>query len=160
MPKILFVCTANICRSPMAGALFRLIVDEKGVGENWQIETAGTWGREGMAASEGAQAVMLRSGIDLGSHRSRIIDRGIIEKADLVLTMERGHKEALQVEYPDLAGRIYLLSEMAGESAEISDPIGGPLSGYEDTAQEIERILREGFHRIERLAGSSDLESC
>lgn len=143
----------------MAGALFRQIVDEMGVGENWQVETAGTWGREGMMASEGAQAVMKVRGIDLSNHRSRIVDRGIIETADLVLTMERGHKEALQVEYPDLAGRIYLLSEMVGESNEISDPIGGPLSGYETTAQEIERILRDGFDRIERLVSSGKLES-
>lgn len=143
----------------MAGALFRLITAEKGVGDNWIVETAGTWGREGMNASEGAQKVMQARGVDLSSHRSQIVNRGIIETADLVLTMERGHKEALQVEYPDLAGRIYLLSEMAGENAEISDPIGGPLSGYEETAREIERILREGFHQIEHLAGAGKLES-
>lgn len=143
----------------MAGALFRQIVNEMGVGENWQVETAATWGREGMMASEGAKTVMKARGIDLSSHRSRIVNRGIIESADLVLTMERGHKEALQVEYPDLADRIYLLSEMVGESSEISDPIGGPISGYENTAQEIERILREGFDRIERLVSSGKRES-
>ena len=159
MPRILFVCTANICRSPMAGALFRMIAAEKGVEGDWLIDTAGTWGREGMNASEGAQAVMQARGIDLSNHRSRIVNRGIIEAADLVLTMESGHKEALQVEYPDLASRIYLLSEMAGGSAEISDPIGGPLSNYEETAREIERILREGFRRIERLAGSARQKS-
>lgn len=136
-----------------------MIAAEKGVEDEWQVETAGTWGREGLKAPEGAQEVMQARGIDLSDHRSRIINRDIMETAHLILTMERGHKEALQVEYPDLADRVYLLAEMVGETTDISDPIGGHLSGFEETAQEIERILRDGFQQINRLAGVAGLET-
>lgn len=148
MPSILFICTANICRSPMASALFQKICIEKNDQHSWRVESAGTWSRDGDPAAEGIKTVMNSKGIDLSAHRSRLIQKEILEQFDLILTMERGHKEALHVEFPSVANRIYLLSEMVGQNFDIEDPYGGPMDGYENTANEIETILRDGFNTI------------
>jgi hypothetical protein len=66
--------------------------------------------------------------------------------------METNHKEALRFEFPDLADRIYLLSEMVDRDFNIADPIGGAYSDYEKTAIEIAQILQEGFDRIVALS--------
>jgi protein-tyrosine-phosphatase len=152
MPTVLFVCTANVCRSPMASVLFRQIANQVYADPNWQVESAGTWAIDGALASEGAQQVMSKRGFDLSNHRSRIVKRELLQAVDLVLTMERGHKEALRIEFPGFASRIYMLSEMIDQVRDIQDPIGGPLSEYEFTAQEIERILTQGYEKIKRLS--------
>jgi protein-tyrosine-phosphatase len=138
----------------MAEALFRKIVTEMGIGTHWQIESAGTWGMEGLRAAESAQIVMKKWGMDLDPHRSRIVNPVIMGSSDLILTMEKGHKEALQIEYPDLAEKLHLLSEMIGEIKNIKDPIGEPLEEFEQTADEIYQILNRGFYRINQLAES------
>jgi protein-tyrosine-phosphatase len=66
--------------------------------------------------------------------------------------MERGHKDALQDEFPGRSGRIYMLSEMVGQEEDIADPIGGSLEEYEAAARQLELILNEGFLKISRLA--------
>jgi protein-tyrosine phosphatase len=70
---------------------------------------------------------MKTMGLDTSGHRSRRVTGEMMADFDLILTMEAGHKEALLVEFPELAGRIYMLSEMVGDRRDIADPIGGPL---------------------------------
>ena len=156
MPSVLFFCTANVCRSPMASAIFGNIVSQRGNGENWRIESAGTWAVEGIPAVQNTQLTLASLyKIDIHEHRSRCVSQELLSSFDLILTMEKGHKEALQVEFPGLAGRVYLLSEMVGEDKEIEDPIGGPLIDYRETARELDRILTDGFEKIRQLAESS-----
>ena len=155
MPSLLFICTANICRSPMASALFQIICLEKHDMQSWRVESAGTWSHEGDPAVEGTKSVMKSRGIDISSHRSRLVRKEIIEEFDLILTMERGHKEALQYEFPSQASRIYMLSEIVGLEFDIKDPFGGPLAGYEKTANEIEMLLRDGFNTILSLVSNN-----
>lgn len=154
MPAILFVCTANQCRSPMASALFREILAKRGIGADWRVESAGTWAVEGAPASEGSLAVMAARGIDLSGHRARGVTGELLASFDLVLTMERNHKEALKAEFAEAVGRIYMLSEMAELSHDVRDPIGGAFADYLETATEIERLLQRGFENIQRLAGA------
>jgi len=156
MPSILFVCTANICRSPIAMGLLRQMLADRGYGSDWQVESAGTWGLEGEPATAGSQAVMNSLGLDVSDHIARRVDSDLLGLYDLILTMEMGHKEALCLEFPSFANRIFTLSEMVGEKGDVEDPYGGPYSGYEQAAEDIQGYLENGFDMIIRLASQSD----
>ncbi len=90
-------------------------------------------------------------------HRSRSVDAAMLNSYDLILTMEENHKESLLEKYPEVVGRVYLLSEMINRSYGVEDPIGGSIVDFERTAIKLERILTQGFGEILRLAeeGSS-----
>ncbi len=152
MPSILFVCTANICRSPIAMGLLKNMLDEKQVEGDWRVESAGTWGLEGDPAAAGSQAVMDSLGIDISDHRARSVNYDLLDSVDLILTMENGHKEALCVEFPAFSERIYMLSEMAGDKSDIEDPYGGAYNAYEGAAQDIQQYLDDGFDTIIQIA--------
>jgi len=154
MHSVLFICTGNICRSPMAEGLLKSKVS--GEVDDWRIESAGTWTINGEPAALNARIAMQEMGIEIDDHRSRIINPGIIDEFSLIITMERGHKEALRIEFPQVASRVYLLSEMVGKSFDIVDPIGGPLVDFQTTAREIDQLLSQGFNRIEELSRDSD----
>lgn len=150
MKSVLFVCTANICRSPIAMALWQDIV--KSDPENWRVESAGTWASEEQPAAGKAQAVMEAWGLSLGFHSSRSVTRQMLRQFNLILTMERGQKEALQIEFSEIGKRVYLLTEMVGLVYDIHDPIGGSLAAFQATADEIKDILERGAARISQLA--------
>jgi protein-tyrosine-phosphatase len=152
MPSILFVCTANICRSPMAAALFKSKLEKEGELGGWWVESAGTWAREGFPAAEKSQSLLAGRGLSLENHQSRSVTKEMLRSFELILTMERGQKEALRVEFPELADRIFLLTEMVGEKSDIKDPIGGPPEEYEKTIQDLEVIFEKGYSKIIMLA--------
>ena len=156
MPSILFVCTANICRSPMATGLFNKILEDKKPTGEWNVESAGTWGLDGEPAATGSVAVMNNKGIDISNHRARSVNEDIIQSFNLILTMESGQKEALRVEFSEFSDRIYLLSEMVNQKQDIDDPYGGVFSEYERAANEIEEYLLTGFDKIIHKAAQSD----
>jgi protein-tyrosine phosphatase len=149
MPSVLFVCTANICRSPMAMGLFRKKVSDQA---GWQIESAGTWTIHSQPAASYTLQVLQHRDIDIYEHRSRPVSRELLAQFNLILTMEAGHKEALKVEFPAISDRVYMVSEMIGEHYDISDPIGEPYEEFERTAQELEMIFEKGSDRIYKLA--------
>lgn len=152
--SVLFVCTANKIRSPIAAALFRRRLEQaRSDWREWRIESAGTWGMDGEGASKNALAVMLRRGIDLSTHLARTVNEEMLQSFSLILTMEQGHKEALQIEFPQVAERVYMLSEMIGMYAQVDDPVGRPLPVYEETAEKIDQMLSRGMQRILELAG-------
>ncbi len=151
MHSILFVCSANMCRSPMAEALFSNLLKQHEDLDDWYVSSAGVWALEGNRASEGAVKAMERRGIDLRYHRARQVTAEMIMDSDLVLVMEQNHKEALRVSFPKFTARIYLLAEMVGLSHDIRDPIGGMAADYDDTVNELEKLFEAGFRRIELL---------
>ena len=150
MHSVLFVCTANICRSPMAmGLLYARVAKRE---DPWKVESAGTWAIPGQPAASNTRKILLESKIDIGEHRSRSVTRELLYDFNLILVMEQGQKEALRAEFPEIASRVYLFSEMVAENFDLEDPIGGPLEAYRITAQTVERILNDGFDKISRLS--------
>ena len=152
MRSVLFVCAANICRSPMAMGLFSAQV--MSAASDWQIASAGVFALAGYPAAQNTLVVLEQSGIDLSQHRSSQITQGMMQTYNLILTMERGQKEALQIAFPEHAQKVYLLTEMIGKNWEIVDPVGGSLCDFEETAREIEQVLIMGYERICRISSS------
>lgn len=151
MPAILFICTANICRSPMAEEIFRRTTKQMDGLRKWKVDSAGTWAINGLHASENAQIVINSMGMDLSHHLSRDVSDLDLLDYDVILTMEAGHKEALINEYPEINNRVYMLSEMVGSSFDIADPIGRSIDDYKETAALLEELIIDGFPRIRKL---------
>jgi protein-tyrosine-phosphatase len=136
----------------MAEALLKRTVEQRGEAASWRIDSAGTWAEADLPVTQLAHTVMARRGINLNGHRSRPLDAAALREAALVLVMTRHHKEALQAEFPALAGKILLLSELIGEVYDIDDPYGGSLEDYELCVSDIESILDHGFDRLIQLS--------
>ena len=154
MARILIICTANICRSPVAAALLRDRLRQRGL-TDWEVTSAGTWAAADRPASRYSVDVMGQYGFDITRHRATMIEERHLRDADLALTMEDGHAEALRAEFPDQAVKVYMLTEMIGRSYNIADPYGGPLVGYERMAAEVARVIDAGLDRIVALAGEN-----
>ncbi len=117
-------------------------------GCNWIIKSAGTWAEAGHPATPVGVTVMAKMGLDTSRHRSQPISQKLLDRFELILTMEPGHKEAIQIEFPHLADRVYLLSEMADEQVPVLDPIGEPIEAYQQTANEINNWIQKGIPKI------------
>ena len=150
MRSVLFICSANICRSPLAMCLF--IAKLGADAADWWVESAGTWDIEGEPVARNTQLILMERGLDLKDHCSRPITRDLLHSFNLILTMAQGHKEALQIEFPEIAERVFMLSEMTGKIYDIRDPIGGSMADFQQTASEFDQIFTEGFEKIDQLA--------
>src|SRR5213596_3811413 len=144
---VLFVCTGNICRSPLAASLLERALEERGL--EVEVTSAGTGAWDGAPASEGAYLVGLERGLDLSGHRARLLTRELVEKADLILTMARHHRA--RVDELGGEGRVFVLGEYGGregEEAEVSDPFGGDLEVYRDTVGELDALIDATVERL------------
>lgn len=148
MPAVLFVCTANMCRSPMAMILFQKRLQDADVASEWQVESAGTWARDGEPAASGSRLAVEQFGLDLSAHLSRSVSLELLREFDLILTMTKSQQEALQVEFREVKDRVHMLTAMAGIAYDVPDPIGGRLSEFRESAGEIDGLLKRGFSRI------------
>jgi len=128
---ILFVCSGNICRSPMAALLARRAFDAAGVAV--AIESAGTLGIEGAPADPLAVEALARVGLDLGRHRSQAIHPALVWRQEAVVVMAPEHASAVATLGPDAAGRVVRLWEFAAarDCAGIEDPIGQDRRAFE-----------------------------
>ena len=155
MPYILIVCTANVCRSPVAEALLRDRLRKTGR-EEWEVGSAGTWAYPGQHAADFSVQLMGEEGLHIENHSSRIVSKKLLASTDLVLCMEIGHAEALRAEFPDDRHKIYLLSDMSDKHYSVKDPYGGPLEAYQSMVTEVATLIDEGLPRILELAAVNE----
>lgn len=146
MQKILFVCTGNTCRSPMAEALFR----DKMADERLQIKSAGVAAYGGQPASPNAVKALSERGIT-HNHLAQRLDAELVDWADLILTMTFSHKELIHTFFPQSNGKTYTLNEYVGSSKlDIDDPFGGGLSTYQKSRDEIDAALEKLKEKLNR----------
>lgn len=137
---ILFVCTGNICRSPMAEYLMRHLL---GADATCTVGSAGTCALPGCPASEGAQHVLRELGLDPSPHRSRQLTADLIDAAELIVVMTELHREQIDACYPAAREKTHRLNAFGpgGHGGDVRDPIGSPVGVYRQVRDEIYSVL-------------------
>ena len=139
MKNVLFICTGNICRSPMAEGLLRQMS-----GGRVEVVSAGLGAGRGQQPSAHAIRVLKEEGIDISEIRSQPVSAHLLEKADHIFTMTRDHLDMLLLLFPEMAAKARLLrfDEAAkGGRADVTDPIGGTRETYESCKEDIKRAM-------------------
>ncbi|MGG0716133.1 low molecular weight protein arginine phosphatase [Robertmurraya massiliosenegalensis] len=150
MTRILFVCTGNTCRSPMAEAILK---SAKIPG--LEVKSAGVYATNGAPASLHVQQILEEERID-HSHQSSMLTGEMVDWSTYILTMTEGHKQSVLSMFPSAQGKVFALKEFAGQkiNSDIHDPYGGSLETYRKTFTDI----RENINKIiEKLAVSGTL---
>ncbi|MFG0263077.1 MAG: Sua5/YciO/YrdC/YwlC family protein [Novipirellula sp. JB048] len=156
-PVIALVCTGNTCRSPMAETLLREQLSKRTGCENAvRVISAGVAAAPGAGAAPQAIAVMGSRGLDLTGHSSRPLDESVINVADLILTMTRGHRAAILAAWPDMHERVFTLRRDGGD---ISDPVGLAVEVYEACADQINEELEKWLDSLPEEFFPSELPS-
>lgn len=155
--KILFVCRANICRSPMAEAILNTLAEDAGLGV--RAESAGVAALEGAEMDPQARAVLEEMGVYPESHRAKQVTRALLEEADLVLTMSRRQSAQLLETIGAPPGKIQILLDYSnateGSGEGIVDPHGRSLQTYRATSRELFGYVDSLVHHLTGEAYSS-----
>src|SRR5215467_7013246 len=140
MKSILFVCTGNVCRSPMAEGIMRHAVQSRG---DCRVLSAGLGAIEGQPPSPYAIQAVRELGIDISGQRSRVLTPDLISQADYIFGMTHSHIDTVMLLYPHAAEKTFLLREFDETldlfEKDISDPIGGSYDVYLDCRDQIEQ---------------------
>ena len=137
---ILVVCTANVCRSPMAAALLKhALAAQPEPLRSLEIISAGVGGRDGDPASANSVTALKKVGLDISGHRSRAVTEELVQGAVAVLGMTESHRAALQFAINPVPRHVYLFREFMPQRGhkEIGDPFGGSLKLYESARDEM-----------------------
>jgi len=139
--NILFVCTGNTCRSPMAETIFRDLLEKSGL-KGIRVASRGVGALDGYPASEGTLQALKAAGLDAQAHRARPLTADDAERADVILVMEESHWAAIAGSFPFAVKKTFLLKPYSGGAdTDIADPIGGSPEDYEKCRIEIQTCL-------------------
>ncbi|MBI4436344.1 MAG: low molecular weight protein arginine phosphatase [Candidatus Omnitrophica bacterium] len=146
--RLLVVCTGNSCRSVMAKGLLKKLLESR---KDVEIASAGTAAMPGFRPTQETIEIMARHGIDVSGHLSQRLTPDMVDRADLVLVMERGHQEEILKKIPRAKKKVFLLREYADTAPssptmdiEIPDPIAKPIEVYESCF----RAIQEAIERV------------
>jgi RpiB/LacA/LacB family sugar-phosphate isomerase len=155
MKTILFVCTGNICRSPMAEGLFRHAIKGR---NDFRVMSAGVGAVEGLPPSEHAVQALRQLGIDISKQRSRMLTAELVDQADFIFGMTHSHVDAVTLLYPQAAEKTFLLREfdetLGDYEADIGDPIGGSLEVYVSCRDQIEQGIASMLKYFDQTFGA------
>lgn len=152
MPSVLFVCTANQFRSPLAAALFRKKLQEENRREKWEVASAGTWTVPGLPINSFSYEVAQRLGAVLVEKNTIMVNASLLSKCDLILVMEAGQKEAILSEFPSVRSHVYMISEVVDNVVyDVLDPAKQNVDP-DKIAHELENLIERGFEKIIHLA--------
>lgn len=135
--KILFICTGNTCRSPMAQELAKQYLVE-GI----EISSAGINASEEVRVSEHAVKVLKEKGIDLSRHTAVRLTKEMLDSADYVFTMTKAQEAYLESLYPEFGAKINVFGHWLGSGIEVTDPWGSPIEVYRSCLQELEEMTK------------------
>ena len=142
MKKILFICTGNVCRSPMADGLLKHMLRGR---NDVQVASAGLGALDGSGATDAAIEVMAELGIDISSHVSQPLNSDLVRQADFIFTMTRQQQDTIHALYPSAAEKTFLVREFeesrTAENKDIADPIGQSIDVYRRTRDQIRDAL-------------------
>ena len=152
---ILFVCSGNACRSPMAEGLLRKKLFQQ-FKTKLKIHSAGTLGISGSPATPNAITVAKEKGVDISGHISKGITENIIEEADFIFVMADIHKNFFTNNFPGIKNKVYLLTNFGVKKSEqknepVKDPIGENLTFYRQVINHIEREIERIIPQLKIL---------
>lgn len=142
--NVIFVCTGNTCRSPMAEGFFKTICADSGT---FDVRSRGIHAADGMSASEYSVIAASELGSDIKDHASHQITQADVSWADFIFTMTSSHASALKSAFPEFANKIFSIGEFVG-STDVSDPYGGDLGTYRECAQKIKAAVQKIYDKL------------
>ena len=154
---LLTVCTANICRSPMAaGLLAHALAAQPEPLKSLEVRSAGVAAREGEPVSENSITALKRVGINIQNHASQPLTQEIVDQALAIFCMTETHRAMIQLQFDPPPENVYLWREFlpAGEEKEIGDPYGGPLRVYEACRDEMVEAIPSLVAFLRKLTAS------
>ena len=152
MPSVLFVCTANRFRSPLAAGMLKHSLEKMGIAEDWHIGSAGTWATPGQPVLPSVSDAARGFGIDLSGHRSARVNRQLLSEHDLILVMQATQKEALLSEFPELGERVYLFSHVVERGSYDIPDSSGSAQEVMEISTELNALIQRGLNYICVLA--------